>query len=267
MREYKDPVTGKTYPVIDSKGDVNRALNYRPEGPKGLLPWEDKPQRPDSVRDFPLPSFTRDQCLDMIRESEKNQTRALDVYESSEIPVIVQTLGYCWIFSGTNAVMVARQMQGKRFVLLSPASIGAIIKNYRDEGGWPDEGLAKAQEIGFCPADLWPLNGLKRSLDNEETRAARKEFGIDSTVDIKGGDTLQLLTACLSGWQPAVGRARFWGHAVHEHTPVLLGTNEIGLMHRNSWPGYGTDGHAVFSEKLLSGFEGATAVCSVEPVS
>jgi hypothetical protein len=270
MREYKDQVTGKVYPVIDSKADVNRALNYRRSRrlltkTGAVAPPQGTP-RPRAVKDFPLPVLSRKEIFDAIRDSEREKRRLLDIKEYAQLPVLVQTLGYCWVFCVTKAIMTCRALQGKKMVELSPASVGALVKNYRDVGGWPDEAVEKIVEVGICPAELWPLNGLDRSLDNEKSREARKEFCIDSFAGVDGGNLEQLFTAYLNGWPAGVGRAAFWGHATEGHTPVILGPDELGELFDNSWPSFGTDGRAVLSERVARNFEGAVAVMSSEPL-
>lgn len=84
-----------------------------------------------------------------------------------------QQTNYCWVNGPTYAVMVARLAQRQAVVRLSPASVGAPVKGYRNEGGWGSEAIRYGQEHGWAPQDTWPANAIDARYDTAASRAAR----------------------------------------------------------------------------------------------
>jgi hypothetical protein len=156
----------------------------------------------------------------------------------------------CWINCVINAIHHTRALMGDRHVSLSPASAGGPIKGYRNQGGWPSDGIEYIATNGVCPVELWPANAIDKKYDNDESRDARKEFSCTEWYDLKPDNFGQLVTALLLGYPVANGRM-WWSHATLSLQPVIISPTEFGIMDDNSWgPGFGNKGRFILSEKM-----------------
>jgi hypothetical protein len=255
MRTYTDPVTGESFPVIDSRGDVDKCFNNNNDGvSKGLEQRDYAAQGVGSLpfsAPFDIPEIPRSEWADRIRESEKYQSRLLDVALANSLPRLnQQQTSFCWINCVINAIHHTRALMGDRHVSLSPASAGGPIKGYRNQGGWPSDGIEYIATNGVCPVELWPANAIDKKYDNDESRDARKEFACTEWYDLKPDNFGQLVTALLLGYPVANGRM-WWSHATLSIQPVILSPTEFGIMDDNSWgPGFGNKGRFILSEKM-----------------
>ncbi len=257
MRTYTDPVTGEKFPVIDSRGDVDKCFGFGASEADVGHGLESRDYLANAVGSLPytapfdLPEIPRSEWGDRIREQEKTQSRLLDVAIYKDLPRLnQQQTNYCWINCVINAIHHTRALTNDRAVSLSPASAGAPIKRYSNQGGWPSDGIEYISTRGVCPVELWPANAIERRYDNDESREARKEFACTEWYDLEPDNFAQLVTALLLGYPVANGRM-WWSHATLSIQPVILGPDEFGIMDDNSWgPKFGNNGRFVLSEKM-----------------
>lgn len=64
--------------------------------------------------------------------------------------------GYCWAYAVICAMQAAMARDGRPHFQFSAASVAAIVKRGRDQGGWPPEAAREIAENGVCGLDEWP---------------------------------------------------------------------------------------------------------------
>jgi hypothetical protein len=159
-------------------------------------------------------------------------------------------VGYCWCHSGTSACLMVRALNNQPFVDLSAFSVGCLIKNYRDEGGWGLEGVEFAAEHGIASSEFWPQRSMKRSNDTPEMRANAKLHRVTEWMELESRNKAQLVT-CLLMNIPVVSDFNWWGHSVLAVDLVSLNPFRIRIW--NSWG----DG---WSENGMGVLEGSKAI-------
>lgn len=151
---------------------------------------------------------------------------------------------FCWTNALVTGLEAQRAASGMPYVKLSPASVAAPIKGYRNLGGWAGEALEYIIANGIASASLWPPNAIDRSYDNEATRADRKRHTITEWYDIDcdRDDLFDVLFTCVLLNMPVAIGLDWWRHEVCALYPVKDG-NRYGLGCRNSWGSdYGENG-------------------------
>jgi hypothetical protein len=140
----------------------------------------------------------------------------------------------------------ARAVHGFKHIPLSPASVAAPIKNFRNVGGWGSEALNYIQQHGCAPQEDWPANAIERRYDNSESQASRKKFVIDEFWELKPRNFDELATCLLYGVPVAVGY-NWWGHEVMAHDLVARdGTDRYAIEIDNSWgTNWSDNGHGL----------------------
>lgn len=151
-----------------------------------------------------------------------------------------QSTNYCWINAPTHCVEVNRLLQNQEMVILSPASVGAPIKGYRNQGGWGKEGLEYVSEHGLVPVAKWPANAIDRRYDTAETRSLRMNYRQTEWWELT---TEQECASYLLRLQGAVANGyAWWEHETTRYECVWL-DGELCFRDRNSWGmGYGHKG-------------------------
>lgn len=224
-----DPATGE--PRL--RGRVPRDYAKEPFGSLGY------------ATPFNLPLIPRSEWQGRCEEMERQKSRLSDLMRFQRIPSLDQNgTNYCWFHCVVTAMYAVRALNGLPHVDLSPASGAAIIKGYRNVGGWGGEALEFITQHGVAPASLWPTNAIARQYDNEESRAARKHHIIGEWFELQPRNLDELITCLLLRIPVAVG-FNWWGHAVCAVDPVWS-NGAIGTRIRNSWgASYGDSGFAV----------------------
>lgn len=196
--------------------------------PYGSLPGAHK---------FDLPRMTERDILEMIRE--KDAKKAWVTHLCDRVGSRVknqQRTNYCWINGPVRCIEVRRVAQGLPYVELSPASVGSLVTNYRNIGGWGGRGLKMMTEIGVAPADVWPCNAIDPKYDNQASREARKRFIVTKWMEFEPGDKLAVYTAIVNDFPASLGIPA-WGHEV-AGTRLAADRGRIVAIVDNSW---GTD--------------------------
>ena len=154
---------------------------------------------------------------------------------------------YCWVNGVVYALEAQRVKQGHKYQSFSPASAGAIIKGYRNQGGWGGQACEYIKEHGVAPSELWPDNAIDRQYDNDETRKAREPFKIDEYYDVvdNGMNARErfdrMATALLSGFLCPVAY-NWWGHVVCA-VDIVWKDGQWFVLCMNSWgASYGEQG-------------------------
>jgi len=225
-----------------------------PEIPQGLSTgyeerdWSAAPYGAGYAAPFDIQVIPRAEWRDRIKDMEAEKSRLTDFCDMEGLTVLDQNgTNYCWANGPTHCVEILRVYQGLPMVRLSPASIAAPIKNYRNVGGWGEQALKYIVDHGLCPQSMWPANAIDRSLDNTTSREARQKFQVSEWWDLDPGNFDHLMT-CLLLKIPVAVAYNWWRHLVMALDPVAL-DGGFGIRIHNSWgTRWGANGTAVFRE-------------------
>lgn len=150
----------------------------------------------------------------------------------------------CWINAPVHALEIVRAIQGQQRVRLSPASVGAKIKGFRNVGGWGTEGLRYLVQHGAVPSEFWPDNAIDRKYDTEANNQHRAKYKVTEWWELRPRRFEELATCLLCGYPVAVGY-NWWRHEVTAVALTMQG-NEFGIVIDNSWgPSWGSNGRGV----------------------
>lgn len=215
------------------------------------------------IKQFDLPLIPRSEWAERIRDLEKSQARIPDLCDALGLKVKNQeSTNYCWINAPTHALEILRVMQGEPYVELSPASVGAKIKNFHNVGGWGTEGLQYLVDHGAVPASMWPCNAIDRRYDQPAADAERSKYRVQEWLDLPANNFDAVMTCLLLGLPVPIGLG-WWSHEVTAVAPVKFdGNDNYGVIFDNSWDSqWGTNGRGVLTERK------ATPDDAVAPIS
>lgn len=195
--------------------------------------------------DLGVPLIPEDQWRDRARMLEKNNRRIPDL--SQELGLDIRSQGdsnYCWVF-GTMRSAECNLMQEGVVGHISPFSVGAYVKNFRNVGGWGDQAMDYGARAGFNWHDEWPADGGSRSIsrryateENKRLAAQRKfleYYRVQSWAEV--------VSSILQGFAVAVGY-NWWSHLV---CATWL-TTDLDLGIDNSWgPNWSNGGRGILS--------------------
>jgi hypothetical protein len=222
-------------PVIDGV-QMRRGYTPRDWDQDGLFSFADE---------LSLPLIPRSEWAGRVEAMEQGNSRLSDMVKAAGMETKnQQSTNYCWIFAATSALQAARIFQGYPHLELSPASVGCLVTNYRNVGGWSTQGIREGAKSGWAPSSMWPDTAIRRSYDTEEVKAARQRYKLQEWWELRPRSEEEVATCLLCGIPVAVG-FNWWGHAVLALDLVSFG-NEFGIRCLNSWgPGYGEEGFFV----------------------
>lgn len=149
--------------------------------------------------------------------------------------------GNCWINAPTHCVEVLRVLQNQPMVILSPASAGAPIKNFSNQGGWGGEGLAWIIKNGLVPVDKWPANAIDRQYYTDANKTLALKYRVVEWMQVTPRTMPQVISLLLRRWPGAAGMS-WWAHEITYYDVVWLDGGPA-IRFRNSWGmAYGTQG-------------------------
>jgi hypothetical protein len=232
---YQEYATGSATPDGMSRGYEQRDWTKHPLG--------------DFCAPFPLPEIPQSEWRDRIKDLEGAKATAKDHKILSGFQSLDQDgTNYCWINAIIAAMHYAYAMAGQPHVPLSPASVGAPLKGYKNVGGWGSQGAKYIMENGVCPQSLWPANAINRKYDTEESRAERKNWMIVEMYELKPNSFSQLASALLYGFTVAIGLA-WWSHEVLADR-LIATPDDFGTEIDNSWKyTWGDNGHGILTRQ------------------
>lgn len=152
-------------------------------------------------------------------------------------------LNYCWVFAPTSAVEGTWINQGQPYIELSPSSVGAVIKNGWNVGGWGLEALQHIADVGVAPDSMWPSLSRDVRLNTPAMQAEKAKFRVVDWYVIQENSRRHLISAILRDLLVPIG-LNWWRHEVlacdaewidGEACPVIL----------NSWGDWGDEGFGV----------------------
>ena len=176
-----------------------------------------------------------------IEELEQSESQLSDLirYEKLE-PLNQGSTNYCWASAPVACMMIRRLSQNQPTVRLSPASVAAPLKNFRNVGGWGSDAIKYIQRSGIAPVDKWPANAIERQFQTEATRQAALRYRVREWVECKPRNLDQAVSLLLRGIPLAAG-FNWWGHEVTLTDAIWL-DGEVCIRLWNSWGKWG-DGY------------------------
>lgn len=197
---------------------------------------------------FDIPLIPRDAWAPMIEAREKSGQLLSRICDLAGVEHLDQgNTNYCWCNAVITAMEALRAAAGLPYVKLSPASVAAPIKGFRNQGGWGSEALAYIVENGVVPVSQWPANAIDRKYHTATNRETAKRFRVTEWYDLTARQFGQLMTCLLLGLPVPIGLL-WWGHEVCAMDPVIIGKNRFGARIRNSWKDWGDRGYAILEE-------------------
>lgn len=140
---------------------------------------------------------------------------------------------YCWCNAVVSALRLLRLFQNEPVIDLSPASVAAPIKGYRNQGGWGGEALDYIIKNGIAPQSDWPANAISKQYDNATSQASRQKYKVTEWWELQSGDFDMLYTLLLLGVPVAIG-LDWWSHEVCAVDPLWVdGKPAVRIW--NSW--------------------------------
>lgn len=229
--------------IIDGRTDVSGPITIDGElKQRGLIPRDFQARPPGCYAVAPeMPEalvIPEDEWAERLAEQQANRASLFDLRERQ--PDVLASLdqdgyGYCWAFSTTKSVMYSRAVANQPGVVLSAWAVGAIVKNYRDQGGWCTQSLEFISTVGVPSLSLWPQGQVDRRLD---TAAMRVNAALHRCTEWwDGSDSRErnrrlMVSAFLLGFAPVLD-FNWWGHSVCGCRLVSL--NPLTIDIDNSW--------------------------------
>lgn len=139
----------------------------------------------------------------------------------------------CWINAPVHCLEIVRAVQGQDYVELSPASCGAIIKQFRNVGGWGTEGLKFLVDKGAVPTSLWPANAIDPRYNTQAANAERHKYRVLEWYELRPRNFDEFMTALFYKIPVAIG-LNWWRHEVTALDPVYV-NGQFGCRINNSW--------------------------------
>lgn len=161
-----------------------------------------------------MPEMSDEEIADRIADQERNKSSLEHIRRDCGIKSLFQNgWGYCWAFSTVKAVMYVRAIQNQPTVVLSGTAVAAIIKGYKNQGGWCQQSLDFVVKHGVPSVDVWPENEVKRSLDNAAMRADAATRKVTEWLDMEPRNSRQTASNLLRNI-PTMMDLNWWEHSV-----------------------------------------------------
>lgn len=210
-------------------------------------------------------AFSRDEIRTRALELERTESRLSDLIDFASKDQ--NGTNYCWINGVVGALECARRKQNLPHISLSPASAGGPITNYRNVGGWGEDGLKYLTQTGVCRSELWPDNEIRAGRLTGDVKRDYLNFKIMEFVDVETNNVEQLWSLLVRRIPCFLG-LNWWGHLVYAVDVVVLPDGTLATRIRNSWGQWGAQnkwgvwGFGVLSESKSRGDAGGVTVAT-----
>lgn len=177
-----------------------------------------------------------------IKEMEETGTNISSLIKKRKSPCKNQEqTNYCWFNSPTRCTEIVRMQQGEPQIILSPASGGAQVTNFRNVGGWGRDALEWIVENGLNDVKDWPANAISKQYATAANKAKAMQNRIVEWTELIPRNRQQLISMLLRRIPVACG-FNWWGHEVTAVDAVWI-DGTVAARFENSWgPSYGDNG-------------------------
>lgn len=188
-----------------------------------------------------------DEYEDRVKKQEADQSSLEHIADAMGVPVKnQQQTNFCWVNAPTHCVELLRAKQGQPYVELSPASVGAVITDFSNIGGYGPEAVAKIASDGLVSASLWPVNAINKEYDTAAANSERPKYQLDAWWDLKPRTMLEVFSCLLRNIPVAVG-LNWWGHEV-TYIRVVKSNGIFVPKFDNSWgTSWGDNGRGILT--------------------
>lgn len=234
-------------PIIDDNnyrefigGSGNPKLYGR--GYRGMWKNEGLKSQCGRFSDIGVPLIPEDEWKDRIRQKQKDKSTIPNLCDDFGLHVKNQRrTNYCWIFAPARCCEIRRLQEIGEKVWYSPASVGSIIKNFRNVGGWGSQGLNYMREKGINLSDDWPDTAISRPYYTDENQELKLRH---IALEYYYLENWAERVSCILADIPTADGYPWWGHEV---TGVEL-TIDLDLVIDNSWStSWGDNGRGILS--------------------
>lgn len=193
-----------------------------------------------------MPLIPRSEWDARIEEQERLQSSLEHVRLTGDNGAPIRSLnqgseGFCWAYSVTGTVMLARAVALQPYVRLSAHAVGCKVKNFKNEGGWCGLSAKFIREHGVPSVGHWAETSMARKYDTAETWANAAKYRItedwvDLTRPVWGQNlTFDQVATCLLLDIPCALDYNHWGHSVCGLRLVRVEAGSYGIKIWNSW--------------------------------
>lgn len=263
-RNWRDHVQPPQGPLEDGPGFLLRDFEAEPLGS-----FEGSNTFP---RELLIP---REEWRERIEEMERTKTRLSDMLSFAPNEWLNQSpTNYCWCYAVVHGVMIIRFTAGLPWERLSPFSVAAPIKQYRNVGGWGSQALAYIVQHGVANEKFWPgetpeMNSSQRQSANmnairngrqyfESSRADAATKKITGFYDLRSRNFEEKMS-CLLRRIPVPSGYNWMGHEMCSIDPIIMPNGGFGCLDMDH---YGTGGR--YNKRAMSESRG-TADDQVAP--
>ena len=133
--------------------------------------------------------------------------------------------------------MIVRMLNNQPYKRLSPASVAAPIKGYRNQGGWGSQALEYIIDHGVSSEEVWPQNAIdKKYFDGSRDDAAENK--VTEWFDLAPNNFDQKASLLLRRI-PVPSGYNWMGHEMCSCDLVQLGPGKFGCIDLNSYSSTG----------------------------
>lgn len=213
----------------------------------------------------PFPSsmlIPRVEWKERIAEKQAKKTQISDICKANpHVRWLNQArTNYCWCYAVVQGMMIARLLANEPYRRLSPASVAAPVKGYRNIGGWGSQALTYIIANGVADESVWPQNAISSSYfaGSRENAAQTKVL---EWWDLRPR-TFDEKASCLLQNLPVPSGYSWMGHEMCSCDLIVMSNGGFGCRDLNS---YTNDGS--FDEYILSESRGSADDAVVPRVS
>lgn len=188
-----------------------------------------------------------------IEELEQSNSQISDLIRYEKMPTLNQgSTNYCWANAPVACMQIRRLQQNQPTVRLSPASVAAPIKRFRNVGGWGSDAIKYIQRSGIAPVDKWPANAIDRRFQTQATQQTALRYRVREWVECRPRNLDQAVSLLLRGI-PLAGGFNWWRHEVTLCDAIWL-DGEVAIRIWNSWGSrWGQNGFGILrGSKMLA---------------
>lgn len=180
----------------------------------------------------------------LIQEMEETESRISDLCHLMNLPHKDQaSTNFCWGNAPVHCDEIVRLQQNQKPVTLSPASVCAPIKGFRNVGGWGLEALQWIIKNGVNDVKDWPANAIDSKYFTTENKAKALSNRIVEWIECRPRNVDEMISLLLHR-MPGAGGYNWWSHEVTNCDPVWL-DGDVAVRIRNSWKGWGDFGFGI----------------------